>query len=202
MRATTEPAKGRMDAFGPLLGLVAIMWIAEVVDVVLGGRLDGLGIQPRDADGLVGIGLAPFLHAGFGHLIANTIPLLAMGFAIALSGLARVVGVTVIVGLVSGLGTWLIAPAGTVHIGASGLVFGYATYLIARGIFSRNLVHLALGGVIVLVFGTVLLGGLIPENGVSWQAHLFGALGGILAARLLTPDRTRAAGAMTSSRAR
>nr|MBA2261038.1 rhomboid family intramembrane serine protease [Solirubrobacterales bacterium] len=90
----------------------------------------------------------------------------------------------------------------TVHIGASGLVFGYATYLIARGIFSRNLVHLALGGVIVLVFGTVLLGGLIPENGVSWQAHLFGALGGILAARLLTPDRTRAAGAMTSSRAR
>jgi membrane associated rhomboid family serine protease len=202
MRATAEPAKDRMGAFGPLLGLVAIMWIAEVVDVVLGGRLDGLGIEPRDADGLIGIGLAPFLHAGFGHLIANTIPLLLMGFAIALSGLARVVGVTVIVGLVSGLGTWLIAPAGTVHIGASGLVFGYATYLIARGIFSRNLVHLALGGIIVLVFGTVLLGGLIPEDGVSWQAHLFGALGGILAARLLTPDRTRAAGAMTSSRAR
>jgi membrane associated rhomboid family serine protease len=192
MRATAEPAKDRMGAFGPLLGLVAIMWIAEMVDVVLGGRLDGLGIEPRDADGLIGIGLAPFLHAGFGHLIANTIPLLLMGFAIALSGLARVVGVTVIVGLVSGLGTWLIAPAGTVHIGASGLVFGYATYLIARGIFSRNLVHLALGGIIVLVFGTVLLGGLIPEDGVSWHAHLFGAIGGVIAARLLTQQRRAA----------
>ena len=191
MRTTAEPTKKRMDAFAPLLGLVAIMWIAEMVDVFLGGRLDALGIEPRDADGLIGVGLAPFLHAGFGHLIANTVPLLAMGFAIALSGLARVVGVTVIVGLVSGLGTWLIASAGTVHIGASGLVFGYATYLISRGIFSRNLVHLALGGVIVLVFGTVLLGGLIPEDGVSWQAHLFGAIGGVLAARVLTPDREK-----------
>jgi len=193
MPVTAEPAKERMGAFGPLLGLVAIMWIAEMVDVVLGGRLDGLGIEPRDADGLVGVVLAPFLHAGFGHLIANTIPLLLMGFAIALSGLARVIGVTVIVGLVSGLGTWLIAPAGTVHIGASGLVFGYATYLVARGIFSRNLVHLALGAAIVLVFGTVLLGGLIPEDGISWQAHLFGAIGGVLAARMLIPDRKKPA---------
>jgi len=193
MHATAEPVKERMGAFGPLVGLVAIMWIAEMVDVVVGGRLDGLGIEPRDADGLVGVVLAPFLHAGFGHLIANTIPLLLMGFAIALSGLARVVGVTVIVGLVSGLGTWLIAPAGTVHIGASGLVFGYATYLIARGIFSRNLVHLALGAVLVLVFGTVLLGGLIPEDGISWQAHLFGAIGGVIAARLLTPERRHGA---------
>lgn len=192
MNATAEPAKDRMGAFGPLVGLVAIMWVAEMVDVVLGGRLDGLGIEPRDADGLIGVGLAPFLHAGFGHLIANTIPLLLMGFAIALGGLARVVGVTVVVGLVSGLGTWLIAPAGTVHIGASGLVFGYATYLISRGIFSRNLVHLALGAVIVLVFGTVLLGGLIPEDGVSWQAHLFGAIGGVIAARMLTRDRAAA----------
>lgn len=195
MRATAEPPKERMGAFGPLLGLVAIMWVAEMVDVVLGGRLDGLGIEPRDTDGLIGIGLAPFLHAGFGHLIANTIPLLLMGFAIALSGLARVVAVTAIVALVSGLGTWLIAPAGTVHIGASGLVFGYATYLISRGIFSRNLLHLVLGGVIVLVFGTVLLGGLIPEDGVSWQAHLFGAIGGVLAARLLTSHRAKHAGA-------
>ena len=197
MQATAEPAKERMGAFGPLLGLVAIMWIAEMVDIVLGGRLDGLGIEPRDADGLIGVALAPFLHAGFGHLIANTVPLLLMGFAIALSGLARVVAVTVIVGLVSGLGTWLIAPEGTVHIGASGLVFGYATYLIARGVFSRNLVHLALGAVIVLVFGTVLLGGLIPEDGISWQAHLFGAIGGVLAARVLTPDRAKPAARST-----
>ena len=193
MRATAEARKERSDAFGPLVGLVAIMWIVEMVDLFVGGRLDGLGIEPRDADGLIGIGLAPFLHAGFGHLIANTIPLVLMGFAIALSGLARVVAVTVVVGLVSGLGTWLIAPAGTVHIGASGLVFGYATYLISRGLFSRNLLHLALGGVIVLVFGTVLLGGLIPEDGVSWQAHLFGAIGGVLVARLLTPDRAKPA---------
>ena len=101
--------------------------------------------MPRDADGLDGIVFAPFLHAGFDHLIGNTIPFLLLGFAIALGGAARVAVVTVMVALVGGLGTWLVAPANTVHIGASGIVFGYAAYLVARGVYSRSVVQIGLG---------------------------------------------------------
>jgi membrane associated rhomboid family serine protease len=160
------------------------MWAVEVVDLVA-GDLDANGIQPRDTDGLPGVVLSPFLHGGFGHLIGNTIPFLLLGGVIALSGLARTAAVVGIVALVAGLGTWLVGPAGTNHIGASGLVFGFATYLVARGVFSRRLTHLAAGLVVLAVYGTTLLFGLVPHPGVSWQGHLFGAIGGIVAARAL-----------------
>src|SRR3954467_9698444 len=100
----------------------AVMWAVEIVDV-FAGDLDSAGIRPRDVDGLTGIALAPVLHGGFGHLIGNTVPFLLLGVPTALSGLARIAAVTAIVAVVGGLGTWLTAPAGTVHIGASGLVF-------------------------------------------------------------------------------
>jgi membrane associated rhomboid family serine protease len=169
-----------------VLALVVAMWLVEVVDQVAGGRLDGNGIEPREPDGLDGIVWAPFLHADWQHLIGNTIPFLLLGFAIALSGIARVILVTVIVAVVGGLGTWLFAPASTVHIGASGIVFGFAAYLVARGVFSRSPWQLLLGAVVVAVWGATLLQGLVPEEGISWQGHLFGALGGVLAARVLT----------------
>ena len=165
-------------------GLAGLMWAVELVDVVA-GDLDSHGIQPRDTEGLAGIALAPFLHGGFDHLIGNTIPFLLLGFAIAVGGVARVLAVTAVVALVGGLGTWLLAPSDTVHIGASGIVFGYAAYLVARGVFSRSAGQIALGVVVLAIWGTTLLRGLVPEDGISWQGHLFGALGGVLAARLL-----------------
>jgi membrane associated rhomboid family serine protease len=171
--------------------LVALMWISEIVDAATSGDLDSLGIEPREPDGLLGILLAPFLHGGFAHLIANTIPFLILGGLIALSGLVQLLLVTAIVILVGGGATWLLAGDGTVHIGASGVVFGDAAYLIARGVFSRNLLHLAVGALIVLFFGTTLLWGLIPDAGVSWHGHFFGAVGGVVAARAL---RNRSAG--------
>jgi membrane associated rhomboid family serine protease len=173
------------QGFVLLAAAVALMWVAEVVDTALDGDLDAYGIEPRDADGLIGIVTAPFLHGGFGHLIGNTIPLLVLGAVIALAGALRLLAVAGIVALVSGLGTWLVAPAGTVHIGASGIVFGFATYLIARGLYSRRLGQLAVGVVVLALWGATLLRGLVPETGVSWQGHLFGALGGVLAARVL-----------------
>lgn len=185
--------------------MAVVMWIAEIVDAApipdpSGLNLDRYGIEPRDTGGLDGIILAPFLHGGFGHLIGNTIPFIMLGVTIALSGLARVVAVTVIVALVSGLGTWTIAPANTVHIGASGVVFGYATYLVARWLYTRQLMHLAMGVVVAVVWGATLLGGLVPTPGVSWQAHLFGALGGFIAAATLDGrDRRRSTAARASS---
>ena len=181
----TRPRSDREQGLIVVAGMAALMWGAEILDTILGGDLDQYGIEPREADGLVGIVTAPFLHIDFAHLISNTVPFLLLGAAIALSGLARVVAATAIVALVGGAGTWLFAPSNTEHIGASGIVFGYASYLIARGLFSRSLVHLGVGVIVIGVYGTTLLFGFVPTDGVSWQGHLFGAIGGVVAARLL-----------------
>jgi membrane associated rhomboid family serine protease len=182
-RARTTSPTVRGLAF--VAAMAALMWVVEVVDRVAGGRLDAYGIEPREVEGLDGVVFAPFLHAGWDHLIGNTIPFLLLGFAIAIGGLARVAAVTGIVALVGGLGTWLVAPENTIHIGASGIVFGYAAYLVARGIYSRSAAQILVGLVVLAVWGTTLLRGLVPEDGISWQGHLFGAVGGVLAARVL-----------------
>ena len=168
-----------------LLALVALMWAVEVVDVIADNRLDQYGIEPREADGLDGVVTAPFLHVGFGHLLSNTIPFVVMGFLIAFEGARRLLGVFAIVAVVSGLGTWLVGPEGTIHVGASGVVFGFATYLIARGWFNRRAGQIALGLVVLVLFGGVLIGGLQPQEGISWQGHLFGAIGGVVAGSVL-----------------
>jgi membrane associated rhomboid family serine protease len=193
---TTAPApprdQGARQGLTFVVAAAGLMWVAEIVDRIVGGDLDGLGIEPREADGLIGIVAAPFLHGGFGHLIANTLPFLALGAAIALGGLARIAAVTALIAGIGGLGTWLVGGAGTVHIGASGLVFGYAAYLVVRGVFSRNLLHLGVGLIVLGLWGATLLGGLVPEDGVSWQGHLFGAIGGVVAARVLDASPSRA----------
>ena len=181
----------RTDGLKVVGAMVALMWLLEVIDALAGNYLDRYGIHPRTTDGLPEIVSAPFLHLGFGHLIGNTVPLVVMGAVIALSGAARVLLVTTIVILVSGLGVWGLAPTGSVTIGASGLVFGYGAYLLARGLFNRDWGQLLIGAVVAAIFGSALLGGLIPQSGISWQGHLFGALGGILAARILARDRGR-----------
>ena len=197
MVSTTTEAKAdpRVRGFMLVAAMVAVMWVVEIVDV-FAGDLDSAGIRPRDPEGLVGVALAPVLHGGFGHLIGNTIPFLVLGGVIALSGLARVAAVTAIVAVVGGLGTWLVAPANTVHIGASGLVFGFAAYLIARGIFSRRALHLVAGVLVLFIYGGTLAFGLVPTPGVSWQGHAFGAVGGVVAAwwldRRSSPDRSAA----------
>jgi membrane associated rhomboid family serine protease len=165
------------------------MWLSEVVDTALHGRLDRYGIVAREPDGLFGIITAPFLHLGFGHLISNTLPLVTLGAIIAVGGALRLFSVTAIVTTIGGFGTWLISPPHTITIGASGLVFGYAAYLIARGIFNRRLGQVAIGVIVVLVWGSALFGGLLPQDGISWQGHLFGGVAGILAAWVLADDR-------------
>jgi membrane associated rhomboid family serine protease len=174
-----------------LVALVGLMWLSEIVDTALHGRLDRYGIIAREPDGLFGIITAPFLHLGFGHLISNTLPLVTLGAIIAISGALRLFSVTAIVTTIGGLGTWLISPPHTITIGASGLVFGYAAYLIARGIFNRRLGQVAIGVIVVLVWGSALLGGLLPQDGISWQGHLFGGISGIFAAWVLADDRPK-----------
>jgi membrane associated rhomboid family serine protease len=184
----------RSIALQLVLAMIVFMWALETVDYVAPGTpLDNYGIHPRAPAGLLEILSAPFLHVGFAHLISNTVPFAVMGAAIALGGVARVALVTLIVAGVSGLGVWLIAPSDEVHLGASGLVFGYAAYLVTRGILSRRVVELAVGVVVVGVWGIGLLQGLLPQERISWQAHLFGAIGGVIAAYVLARRREPAA---------
>jgi membrane associated rhomboid family serine protease len=185
----TPAQQDRAAGFQLVLGMAALMWLVEIVDSIDRHRLDSWGIEPRDVEGLRGIVAAPFLHASYDHLIGNTIPFVVLGLAIALSGLGRVAVVTGIVVLVGGLGTWIFAPENTIHIGASGIVFGYASYLISRGIFDKSALELAMGALVVVVWGGALLTSLVPHQGISWQGHLFGAIGGVVAARLLAPRR-------------
>lgn len=166
--------------------MLGAMWVLEIVNKIDGQRLSRDGIYPRSLSGLPGVISAPFLHAGFGHLLGNTVPFAILGVLVAVGGARRVIEVTVVVALVAGLGTWLTASAGTDTVGASGIVFGYAGYLVARGFFTRRIVELALGVLVAVLFGGALAWDLVPHPGVSWQDHLFGGLGGILAAWLLT----------------
>jgi membrane associated rhomboid family serine protease len=191
--ARPQPSeRERTGGYVVIAAMVILMWLVETIDIVA-GDLDGAGIHPRDPDGLVGIAASPFLHSGFTHLIGNTIPFLVLGLAIAVGGLMRTLAVVGIVALVGGLGTWLTAPSYTVVIGASGLVFGFATYLVARGAYSRTPWHIVGGLVVIVIYGSTLLTGLVPTPGISWQGHLFGAVGGVVAARVLHRARRPAA---------
>ncbi|MGI8429724.1 MAG: rhomboid family intramembrane serine protease [Solirubrobacteraceae bacterium] len=197
MSITKLPAskqQTRLAGFRLLAGIVALMWIVEVINSLDSGGLDSDGIYPRNVGRLWGILAAPFLHVGFGHLIGNTVPFVFMGLIIALRGATRVALVTVIVIVVGGLGTWLIAPAGSVTVGASGVVFGYATYLLTRGFFDRSALELLTGAVVGAVWGGVLLGSLVPHYGVSWQGHVCGAIGGVVAAWLAREHDRRVGG--------
>ena len=161
---------------------VGLLYVVELVDTVLGNRLDGAGVKPREVDGLDGIVFAPLLHAGWDHLFANTVPLLVFGFLILLAGVSRWVVVTAVVWLVGGVGVWATGADQTVHLGASVLAFGWLVYLLLRGFFSRSAVQVAVGLVLLFVYGGVLWGVLPGRPGVSWQGHLFGAAGGAWAA--------------------
>lgn len=167
-------------------GFVVFIWLLEAIDWVLGGDLDQFGILPRQASGLWGIGAAPLLHVGFAHVAANTIPFLVLGWFVLLRGVKTFMLVTLIAILVSGFGTWLIAPAASIHLGASGLIFGYFGYLLTRGYFERSWEAIVWSVVVALLYGGMLIG-LFPNSlGISWQMHLFGFLGGVLAAYLLS----------------
>jgi len=167
----------------PVVLFIIALWVIEIVDrLFFQGQLDRLGIAPRQLVGLRGIVLAPLLHGSFAHLLANTIPLFILSALIVLRHNGRYWLITGLIVLVSGLGTWLIAPAYTIHIGASGLIFGYFAYLVVNAFYERSLAAVALAGLVILIYGGLLQGIWPGSAGISWQVHLFGLLGGGLAA--------------------
>ncbi|MEL6470295.1 MAG: rhomboid family intramembrane serine protease [Cyanobacteria bacterium J06623_4] len=175
-----------------LLSVVALLWAIEIIDqIFFRGALNRLGIRPRSLSGLWGILFAPFLHGDFAHLLANTIPLVSLGWLIMLRETGDWLVVSIIAALVSGLGTWLIGSPYSVHIGASGVVFGYFGYLLLRGYFERSVVAIAFSLLVTFLYGGIIWGVLPTQPGVSWEGHLFGFIGGILAAKLLATPRRK-----------
>ena len=181
-------AKRARTALYISLGLVALMWLCYFLALFMGpASLRELGILPRRVDGLDGILFGPLLHVGINHLLGNTLPLVVFSFLALLEGVRRYFVVLAVSWLASGVGVWLFG--GGLTVGMSGVVFGLFAYLMVRGIYNRDLLQLLLGGVLFLIYGS-LLWGVLPVNiGVSWQAHLFGAAGGVLAAVLLSRHR-------------
>lgn len=170
------------------VGFLVVIWGVHLVNFILGGTLSVFGIQPRDPMGLLGIIFAPVLHGNWEHLISNSVPGAIFCFLIGLSGRKAFWEVTAIVALVAGMGTWLFGGVGTLHIGASSLVYGWLAYLVIRGIFNRSLLQILLGIVIGFMYSGLIWGVLPIYEGVSWQGHLFGAIGGILAGMAITSD--------------
>lgn len=168
-----------------LAGFVITFWVVEIVDlIVYGGQLDQYGILPRHIIGLRGILWSPFLHGNLAHLIANTGPFLILGWLVMVQETTDFFWVTAITMLVAGGGVWLFgAPA--YHIGASSLIFGYLGFLLFRGLFERNLGSIALSLVVGFIYGGLIWGVLPGQPGISWEGHLFGLIGGVLAARFL-----------------
>jgi membrane associated rhomboid family serine protease len=192
LRARLTPQRGSLEGLGLLGGIVAFMWLLEAINSIDSGGLDNIGaLVPRNVGDLYRIFTSPFLHVSFQHLIDNTIPFVFMGVIIALRGAGRLALVTLIIIVVGGLGTWLIAPGGTQTVGASGVVFGYATYLFTRGLFNRSVLEILTGVVVGVVWGGALVSSIVPHNGVSWQAHVCGAVGGVVAAWLLAGRRSQ-----------
>lgn len=170
------------------IGYVVVIWVIHLVNLALGGGLTYYGIHPLDPSSLWHILTAPLLHANFDHLISNTVPGAVFCFLIGLSGHRVFWEVSTAAMLVAGVGTWLFGGIGTNHIGASGMVYGWLAYLLIRGIFNRSFSQIILGVVLGVAYSGLVWGVLPGTPGVSWQAHLFGAVGGAGAGMLITSD--------------
>lgn len=167
-------------------GFAGAMWLVRILDFLIPGpgSAAGHGIVPRTLVGLEGIPTAPLIHSDFEHLAANTIPFLILGALILFRGVFELIFVTLVSGLVGGLGTWLFGAPNTHHIGASGIVFGFFGYLVFRTLFDRRWTSALITLLVAVLYGTAMLSSLIPAQSISWTAHFFGFLGGVMAARM------------------
>ena len=159
--------------------IVVLLWAIELADMLLGGTLDRLGIRPREIGGLQGIFFAPFLHANWLHLIGNTIPLVVLSTLILARDRGEWIIVTILAAVGSGAGTWLFGAPNTLHIGASGVIFGYFGYLVTRAWFDRSIGSMVVSLLVIAMFGGMIWGISPIQRGISWEGHLFGLLAGV-----------------------
>jgi membrane associated rhomboid family serine protease len=190
---TSEPPFDPTSWSGALIVMIAfaaVLWAVQIVNASDDYGLNRFGVRPRAVSGLWGILAQPFLHQSYGHLLSNTVPVVAIGWVLLLSGVRVWLFVTAVVVVVGDALTWLVAPSHTVIVGASGLAFGWLGYLLARAYFTRRIKWIFTAIALLLFFGT-LLGRLLPtvNANVSWQSHVCGFLVGIAVGWLLHPRK-------------
>ncbi|MEL6438459.1 MAG: rhomboid family intramembrane serine protease [Cyanobacteria bacterium J06621_8] len=178
-----------LKEFKILFGSLAVFWLIEVCDFLLQGSLDAYGIQPHSLIGLRGIIFAPLLHGGFGHLMANTLPFLTLGWLTMIQETSDFFVVSIMSALIGGLGVWIFGSPNSIHIGASILIYGYLGFLLLRGYFQKNFPSIALSIFVAIAYGSFIWGVFPSEIGVSWQGHLFGFLGGAIAAKMIAQEK-------------
>lgn len=181
--------QNQMHAFlrraAALAAFVALLWAIQIVNWISGyGLNSAFGLVPRHVSGMDGIVAMPLLHGSFAHLIANTPPLLVMGGLLIATATRALLAVNMMVVALGGGLVWILGSS-AIHVGASGMIFGWFGFLIARGFVDRSPVTLGAAVVIGALYGSLLWGVLPGQPGVSWEAHLFGALAGVAAALLL-----------------
>jgi membrane associated rhomboid family serine protease len=164
-------------------GTVAVLWTVYLVNLLLGGWLLRYGVIPRTDVGLRGILFAPFLHVNLAHIVANTVPFVILGWLVTLRDQRHFLTVTAIAMLGAGIFAWLFGAPGSVHVGASGVVFGYLGFLMLSGWFDRSIAAIMISVAVTVVWGGLVFGVLPGMPGVSWQGHLGGFVGGVFAAR-------------------
>ena len=176
-----------------LLGFVAVIWVVEFVNLFTGHALDQYGTFPRTVQGLRGIALGPFIHGSMGHVLANTPPLLILGGLSAVRGREAFPWVSLFIIVAGGAGVWAVGRS-ALHIGASGLVFGYFGYLVGRGWYDKSILSILVAVAVIVVFSWGMLMGILPTGGiVSWEGHLCGLLAGVLVASMTRRGRDRTA---------
>lgn len=178
----TQVLLNRLTVLAVFIGL---LWVIQVVNWAMSYQLNfAFGLVPRAITGLDGIAGMPFLHASFQHLLANTPPLLVMGALLAATATRALIAVNAVIIALGGTLVWLFGSS-AIHIGSSGLVFGWFGFLVTRGLADRSLPTLGAALAVGILYGTMLWGVLPGQPGVSWEAHLFGAVAGVAAAFLI-----------------
>ncbi|MBX3165996.1 MAG: rhomboid family intramembrane serine protease [Candidatus Eremiobacteraeota bacterium] len=169
-----------------LFAMVALLWCIEGADFLTHGRLDRLGaLHPRTQIGLAQIFSSPFLHGGWQHLLGNTLALIPLGILMLMQ--RAFVPVMLISILVGGLGSWVFSTGAS--LGFSGVLFGFMGFLLARGLYTRRPLAIAISLITFSYFSGIVWQGLIPHEGISWSGHFWGFVGGVVAARQLKAPR-------------
>jgi membrane associated rhomboid family serine protease len=167
-----------------VFGLLSVLWIVQIIQYFGLYDFAGYGNWPRHIEGLKGIIFSPFIHGSFDHLASNTLPMMVLLMVLLSAYPGIALPVLVFVHLTSGILVWLFAPPDTVHIGISGIIYGIAAFLIASGIFRKDRTSITIAIFVGLIYGSMIWG-FIPQPGISWQSHLYGAVSGLIIAYIL-----------------
>lgn len=173
-----------------IVGFVAIIWVVELINMGMDYRLNVWGIVPREVSGLRGIVCSPFLHAGIPHVLLNTIPFIILGTLVIIRGVNNFLGVSLFIILLGGLGVWIFGRHAQ-HVGASGLIFGYFGYLLARGWYGRDLISILIAVLVLVLYGGMIWGVMPLRDYVSWEGHLCGFIAGGISGRMQSEKKKK-----------